>query len=289
MFFSQNHRGTTTSGQCYVFGPFRLDTRDRLLLRDGKPISLPPKVTETLLLLLDQAGHVVEKEEILTRVWPDTFVEEASLAQNISLLRKALGQSHEDHTYIETIPRRGYRFVAPVELTAAPAAVDRTGRVRAISALAALLAGALTVLILYWQQQPSSEPPLRTPKTMAVLPFEPIGTTAADEHLGLGLADTLITKLANIREVTVRPTSSVRRYAGSDQPRSQVGGLLGRPALAVDRRGRHRHREPGRQPRRAGDVERLLARHRHAPAHDLVDLGGVDARSLDAGSLDGAQ
>ncbi|HMC23349.1 MAG TPA: tetratricopeptide repeat protein, partial [Thermoanaerobaculia bacterium] len=148
-----------------------------------------------------------------------TFVEEASLAQNISLLRKALGQSHEDHTYIETIPRRGYRFVAPVELTAAPAVVDRTGRVRAISALAALLAGALTVLILYWQQQPSSEPPLRTPKTMAVLPFEPIGTTAADEHLGLGLADTLITKLANIREVTVRPTSSVRRYAGSDQPR----------------------------------------------------------------------
>ena len=219
MFFSQNHRGTTTSGQCYVFGPFRLDTRDRLLLRDGKPISLPPKVTETLLLLLDQAGHVVEKEEILTRVWPDTFVEEASLAQNISLLRKALGQSHEDHTYIETIPRRGYRFVAPVELTAAPAAVDRTGRIRAISAMAALLAGALTVLILYLQQQPPQEPPLRTPKTMAVLPFEPIGTTAADEHLGLGLADTLITKLANIREVTVRPTSSVRRYAGSDQPR----------------------------------------------------------------------
>lgn len=102
--------------QMYEFGPFRLDSADRLLMRDGEVVALPPKVLDTLLVLVENSGHVLEKEDLLKRLWPDTFVEEGSLTRNISYLRKALGESDSARQYIETIPRRGYRFIAPVKL-----------------------------------------------------------------------------------------------------------------------------------------------------------------------------
>jgi len=98
----------------YQFGPFRLDLEERLLWRDGKPVSLTPKALETLIVLVSRSGHVVEKDFLLKEVWPNTFVEEANLTQNIFTLRKVLGQSKDSHQYIETVPRRGYRFVASV-------------------------------------------------------------------------------------------------------------------------------------------------------------------------------
>jgi DNA-binding winged helix-turn-helix (wHTH) protein len=97
----------------YSFGPFLLDPVEKVLLRDDEPVLLPPKALETLWALVERHGHILEKAELLNRVWPDTFVEEATLAQNIFTLRKALGDSAEGHQYIETVPKRGYRFVAP--------------------------------------------------------------------------------------------------------------------------------------------------------------------------------
>src|SRR5213594_4086599 len=97
----------------YEFGPFLLDTAERRLLRDGQPIPLTPKAFDTLLVLIRSGAHMVEKEELLKSVWPDTFVEEANLAYNISTIRKALGEGSEQQ-YIETIPKHGYRFVAAV-------------------------------------------------------------------------------------------------------------------------------------------------------------------------------
>src|SRR5215470_11202067 len=102
------------SQQRYSFGPFVLDPVEKTLWRDGHPISLPAKAFETLQALIENHGHVLEKADLLNRVWPNTFVEEATLAQNIFTLRKILSDSPEDHQYIETVPRRGYRFVAPV-------------------------------------------------------------------------------------------------------------------------------------------------------------------------------
>src|SRR5262245_48076243 len=93
----------------YSFGSFRLDTTDRLLWRDNEVVPLPPKVFDTLLVLVENNGHVVEKDQLMKRVWRDTFVEEGNLTLNISTLRKVLGESAKDHQYIETIPRRGYR------------------------------------------------------------------------------------------------------------------------------------------------------------------------------------
>src|SRR5512144_979662 len=99
----------------YEFGPFRIDTRERLLMRDGQLIPLTPKAVDTLLALIGAAGRIVEKEELIKTVWPDSFVEEGGLARNVSALRKALGDTEEER-YIETIPKRGYRFVAPVTI-----------------------------------------------------------------------------------------------------------------------------------------------------------------------------
>jgi DNA-binding winged helix-turn-helix (wHTH) protein len=99
----------------YEFGRFRLDTRERVLLRDRDLVPLTPKVFEILLALVEQNGHVVEKDYLMKRVWPDAFVEEGNLTQNVSLLRKALGETTGGWHYIETISRRGYRFVATVK------------------------------------------------------------------------------------------------------------------------------------------------------------------------------
>src|SRR5713101_6676531 len=97
----------------YEFGPYRLDPVERELVRGDERVPLTPKAFDTLLALLENAGRALEKDELLRRVWPDTFVEEVSLARNISVLRKVLGD--EDGRYVETLPKHGYRFAAPVK------------------------------------------------------------------------------------------------------------------------------------------------------------------------------
>ena len=98
----------------YEFGPFSVDAGRRLLLRNGEPVPLAPKVLETLLVLIENRDRVLSKDELLRQVWGDTVVEEGGLARNVSVLRKILGEKPEDHQYIVTVPARGYRFVAEV-------------------------------------------------------------------------------------------------------------------------------------------------------------------------------
>src|SRR5262245_17127333 len=104
------------AGPMYVFGPFRYDAGQRLLFCHDQLVAVAPKAVETLQVLLERRGRVVDKAELMRLVWPDTAVEEVGLARNISLLRKALGDEAETGAYIETIPKRGYRFVAAVEI-----------------------------------------------------------------------------------------------------------------------------------------------------------------------------
>lgn len=103
------------TGVVYEFGSFRIDTVERQLTCDGQTVPLQPKVFDTLLVLVENSGHILEKADLLSELWPDTFVEESSLTQNIFHLRKALGESGSKHQFIETIPRRGYRFLAEVK------------------------------------------------------------------------------------------------------------------------------------------------------------------------------
>jgi DNA-binding winged helix-turn-helix (wHTH) protein len=98
----------------YEFGAFRVDPSERLLLCGEDVISLTPKVFETLLVLIENCGHVLGKEELMQQVWPDSYVEENNLAQNISILRKILAEHADGMKYIETVPKRGYRFIAQV-------------------------------------------------------------------------------------------------------------------------------------------------------------------------------
>ena len=130
----------------YEFGPFSVDAGKRLLLRNGEPVPLAPKVLETLLVLIENRERVLSKDELLKQVWGDTIVEEGGLTRNISVLRKALGEKPEDHQYIVTVPARGYQFVAEVRArrgkgvsSDAHAAADSAARATVVEPLGASL------------------------------------------------------------------------------------------------------------------------------------------------------
>ena len=182
------------------FDVFRMDLVKRRLLRKGEPLQLTAKVFDTLLALVESNGEIIEKDDLMKKVWPDRFVEEGNLTQNISILRKILGESPADKQYIVTVPRRGYRFVAEVTL------LSGDGREA------------------HPRQSSIVEPPA-TP-AMAVLPFKLFACEEGDEYLGLGLADALITRLSNVRQIVVRPTSSVLKYAQLDQDPTTIGREL---------------------------------------------------------------
>src|SRR5216684_6149195 len=129
---------------CYSFGPFRLDAASGLLFRDNELLALPPKAIETLRILLDNAGRTVHRGELMAKVWPDTFVEEANLTVTISLLRKTLGDNRDEPQFIATVPKRGYRFVAPVVVEAIPSVTKaRTTSLWVGAACIVLLIGAM--------------------------------------------------------------------------------------------------------------------------------------------------
>src|SRR5580700_348120 len=109
----------------FEFGRFRLDRTERFLFQDGAPVPLSPRLFDTLLILVENRGHVVEKDDLMQKIWVDVAVEENNLAQNISALRKILGDTLADPKFIETIPKRGYRFIAPVEEISEESADDR--------------------------------------------------------------------------------------------------------------------------------------------------------------------
>lgn len=183
------------TAQCYEFGPFRVDLAARTLLRDGKPITLTPKVFDLLVTLIRQRDRAISKEELMNTLWPNVAVEENNLSVNMSALRRALG---DGANCIETLPRFGYRFVACVREAAEESA---TGN------------------------QPSAL------QSLAVLPFRPLGANAEDAYLGLGMADALITRLSNIRRIRVRPTSAVAQYLASDLDLMSIGRELQVDAL----------------------------------------------------------
>ena len=98
----------------YSFGEFHIDRAKRVLLRRGEPVVVSPKCLELLVFLVDNRNRLVEKEEVLQGVWPDSFVDEQNVKQNVYVLRRILGDDQNGHTFIQTIPRRGYKFIAPV-------------------------------------------------------------------------------------------------------------------------------------------------------------------------------
>ena len=112
--------------QIYAFGPYRLELTTRRLLRDGEPVALTPKAFDVLAALIERRDRVVDKAELMKLVWPDSFVEEANLSQTIFVLRKTLGDDANGRPFIDTVPRRGYRFAAEAHTTSEPPMRPRT-------------------------------------------------------------------------------------------------------------------------------------------------------------------
>src|ERR1051326_1544521 len=116
----------------YRFGPYRVDPQARVLFRGDERVPLPPKTMDLLIALLEHHGCVIDKEELLRIVWPDTFIEEGNLAKNVSLLRKMLGEKEAGLPWIETVPKRGYRFTGTMESAHAPATFVEHTRERVV-------------------------------------------------------------------------------------------------------------------------------------------------------------
>ncbi len=183
------------------FGPFRVDTQRFLLLKEGEPTAIPPKVFETLLFLVQNRGRTVKKDELISSIWPDSFVEESNLAQNVFVLRKILGDERKYPRYIVTIPGTGYRFVAPVrQITEEDYGSEHTDADKT-------------------RAPPEGEPVL----SIAVLPFRSLAPEEHDSFLGIGLADALVTRLSSLKQVRVRPTTSVLRYRDMKDDPLSVG------------------------------------------------------------------
>ncbi len=190
----------------HTFAECQLDTRRRLLhSRAGQVLPLTTKAFDTLVYLVEHAGEVVSKSTLLRAVWPHVQVEENSVSQCISAVRRALGENPGEHRFIVTVPGRGYRFIAEVS-DGLPATTDS-------------LAQSGLVQTTY------------TGRSLAVLPLKPLSQGCAPDSLGLGMANELIMRIAALPHIEIRPLSSVRRFADVDQDPVDAGRALGVDAV----------------------------------------------------------
>ncbi|MCM3869883.1 MAG: winged helix-turn-helix domain-containing protein, partial [Pyrinomonadaceae bacterium] len=206
------------SNSSYHFGPYRLDASQRVLLRDGQPVSLTLKAFDTLIALVQKQGLVVEKDDLMKQVWPDACVEDSNLTQNIFTLRKILGETAEGLKYIETVPRRGYRFVAPVDEV-----------VEVSSTLAKTTNSHQSV------NQNSDLLGTRTTRFLAVLPFVNVSNDAETEYFSDGITESIINNLAQLPLLRIMSRSTVFRYKDSELDAQRIGRELGVDAVLVGR------------------------------------------------------
>lgn len=278
----------TPAPRSFAFGPFRLFPAEGLLLRDGQPVPLPPKTIDTLALLLEQAGHVVRKEELVSALWPETFVEEGNLTQQVWTLRKVLGTDLDGSRYIETVPKRGYRFAAPVTIEGAPDSValepappagedEAAGAAPSrwpVPAIAAVVVVIGVALAAFWSSRGTVDPPPHI-GSLAILPFEVVGGKDGDEVLGLGIADALITRLSALEHVVVRSTAAIRGYTDPPHDHAAAARTLRVDALITGRLQRDGDRAHlSVQLVRVRDSATLWAATFDQP---LIDLLGVQA------------
>jgi DNA-binding winged helix-turn-helix (wHTH) protein/TolB-like protein/Flp pilus assembly protein TadD len=258
----------------YEFGRFRVITGDRLLVRDQEIVQLTPKVFDILLALVESSGQVISKDSLMKRVWPDSFVEEGNLTQNISLLRKALGEGQNGHQYIETVARRGYRFVAPVyesrdggpdstrvNASAAVAVVEPATEVtsesepvsgsRAVGvqyvigslnrhprvSLATLLALVLaTAGIVYFTRGGKAvDGSSSVIESIAVLPFVNEASDTDAEFFSDEITESLVNNLSQLPKLRVVPRSVVLNYKGHETDPRKVARELNVRAVLTGR------------------------------------------------------
>jgi len=202
----------------YEFGPFSLNPPERLLLCRTKAVPLTPKVFDTLVVLVSNNGHVVGKDELMREIWPDTNVEEANLTQNVSVLRKALAARDKGNSYIETVPKRGYRFSADVRRLA----IDEgklAGEPASLSPAAERL----------------EDERSRNIDSLAVLPFANASADTNAEYLSDGITESIINRLSQLPRLRVMARNAVFRYKGREVNPQEVGRELNVRAVLTGR------------------------------------------------------
>jgi TolB-like protein/DNA-binding winged helix-turn-helix (wHTH) protein/Flp pilus assembly protein TadD len=231
----------------YAFGEFRLDPNGRVLFRRGEIVPLYPKAIEVLTFLVERRGHVATKEDLLEKVWPDTFVEEGTLTRSVSVLRKALGDTQEGHSFIVTVPKRGYRFVARVredveEVSAADVALNEAETAVAPSPAKTgmlqdrrfvMIAGVALALFVgaaaYLSWSRLLKKPVTTPRIMiAVLPVVNLTGDADHEYISDGITESLIAQLGRMNpdRLGVIARTSAMTYKHSAKTIDKIGNEL---------------------------------------------------------------
>jgi len=245
----------TASFQIFEFGDFRLDVEERLLLcRDGSAVSLTPRVFDTLHYLVERSGRLAHKESLMAAVWPDCIVEENNLAQIISTLRRALGDTAGSQRYIATVPGQGYRFAAGVKVhdgdvdlppwrnpeAVIAAALDKSEDAparppthrRSSSSIWLATAAVLllsTAALLFWRSRTQNRPARAVlEKSIAVLPFANLSDDKENAFFTEGVQDDVLTALAKFAELKVISRTSVASYAaGPKRNLREIGEELG--------------------------------------------------------------
>jgi len=219
-----------SSRSLYRFGEFRVDIKNRLLLRGSESVPLTPKAFDLLVIFIESDGTLLEKDELIERLWGSTAVEESNLARNVSFLRKALGEHPKAPEYIVTVAGHGYRFVSDVTeefsggIAPFPAPVrkpSRENRGTRKLAFAAVVCVTLLVVPLAFvfreSKKPDAKAALPLLKTVAVLPSTPSAPEDRDPAAEFGLAAALINRLSSIRSLTVRPAAAIVKYTSVEQ------------------------------------------------------------------------
>lgn len=201
-----------TVGHVYCFGSFCLNQAERLLLHNGKPVRLTPKLFDVLLVLIQNSGHLVTKDKFMKEVWPDAFVEEANLSVNIASLRKVLDEGIAERRYIETVTKGGYRFAGCVSEPSEESADTVDPRQSEES------------LVIGRKNSSEREQDLNS---LAVLPFDNESGDPDAEYLSAGLTESIINNLSQWRDLRVMARITVFLYQGRDIKLRTVGRKLG--------------------------------------------------------------
>jgi DNA-binding winged helix-turn-helix (wHTH) protein/TolB-like protein/Flp pilus assembly protein TadD len=248
--------------QVYAFDNFRLDVSNRELRHDDRPVAMSAKAFDMLVVLVENCGRLVDKEELFSRVWGDQIVEESNLTVQVSAIRRALGDRKDKPRYIATVSGHGYRFTGNVislveeedevviehrtssRLTVDNVSEEEAGQLVARGEAAAskphtmgrrnlFFAGLVILVILFAAflmlrrtESPDNAAVTAPIKSIAVLPFKPLVASERDESLEIGMADTLIMRLSRIGHLVVRPTSAVRQYTKLEDEAAKAGREL---------------------------------------------------------------
>jgi TolB-like protein/DNA-binding winged helix-turn-helix (wHTH) protein/Tfp pilus assembly protein PilF len=221
------------------FGDVTFDAARRQLRRGGEPVHVSPKAFQLLAMLIAENPRAVSKEEIQDRLWPDVVVSEGNLFSLIAELRSSLGDDAKKPRYIRTVHGFGYSFagnigeevadeapaIAALPQSASEVPVEIRIRWGVLVAALVLVLGAAAWLVTRSRPQPNSHAP-HAIRSLAVLPFDTHGVNETDAHLGLGLADVIITRLSNVDALTVRPTSAIRNFTGQNFDSREAGRKL---------------------------------------------------------------